>query len=66
MTADETVRIRISIDIRTEGTVDTDLTVAEWNALTDQERDQIAQENWAAMVVDNGGMWVVTDGATGI
>jgi hypothetical protein len=62
---DETVKLHITIDIRTEDdAVDTGLSINEWNALTDAERQEIAQEMWDAMADNNGGTWVVTDGAT--
>ncbi len=60
----ETVHLDISIDIQTEGVVDTGVTVAEWNAMTDEQRSEIAQSAWSDMAEqDNGGMRVVTEGA---
>ncbi len=62
--SNETVRIDISIDIQTEGVVDTDITVADWNAMTDQQRSDIVQQYWNDMAQqDNGGISVVTEGA---
>lgn len=64
---EETVRIDISIDIRTEAVIDTGLTVSYWNALTDEQRSAIAQAAWNGMAEqDSGGMSVVTEGAEGI
>lgn len=62
---EETVKIRVEIDIRTAGTHDTGLTVAAWNALTAADRSRIAQDVWAdaASNGDNGGIWVETDNA---
>jgi hypothetical protein len=64
----ETVKLDISIDIRQhDEAADTGLTVAEWNALTDEGRSAIYQEMWQAMAgQDNGGVRVVTEGAEGL
>jgi hypothetical protein len=65
--SEETVRIDISIDIQTEGVVDTDITVAAWNAMTDDERAEVVRQMWMDMAsVDNGGISVVTEGAAGV
>lgn len=63
----DTVKIHISIQIETEGVHDTGLTVEQWNALTQAEQAEIAQEMWNdAAGSDNGGIRVITDGAEGI
>lgn len=65
MTADETVKV--TIDIQTDGTHDTGLTIAEWNALTDVERSRIVQDLWEDHAgADNGGVHVETEGAEGV
>lgn len=62
--SNETVHIDISIQIDTEGVIDTGLTVDEWNALPAMERQAIIKANWEAMAEsDNGGIRVVTEGA---
>ncbi len=67
MSAEETVRIDISIQIDQQDVVDTGLTVAQWNALSDAERWRIAREQWDIMASrDDGGMSVVTEGAEDI
>lgn len=61
-----TVRIDIAIMIEEQGVVDTEIPVAEWNAMTDDERHAVARRMWNAMAEqDNGGMRVVTPGAEG-
>lgn len=64
----ETVKLRIVIEISTDGEVDTGLAVAEWNALTDEERSEIYHNLWdeEAGNADNGGGSVITPGAAGI
>ncbi len=61
----ETVKIRISIHINTESEHDTELTVKQWNALTDDERATIRKNVWdvEASNADSGGIQVITDGA---
>lgn len=68
MAADETVKLDITIDIQQhDPDVDTGLTVAEWNALTDAERSRIYQKMRDAMAeADNGGVRVMTEGAEGL
>ncbi|GAA2623804.1 hypothetical protein GCM10010399_63860 [Dactylosporangium fulvum] len=64
--ADETVKIRIAIDIQSESTYDTGKTVAEWLALTDEQRSDIKAGFWnEESENDNGGVWVETKGAEG-
>ena len=62
----ETVKLHITIDIHTEDeAADTGLTVAEWNALTTEQRREITRDMWLEMCgADNGGITVVTEGAT--
>ncbi len=65
--SNETVRLDISIDIRTEGVVDTGITVADWNAMTNEQRSDVIQQSWNDMAQqDNGGISVVTEGAEGV
>lgn len=60
----ETVKVHISIQIDTEGEHDTGLTVEQWNALTEDQRSEIARQMWNADAgSDNGGMHVTTPGA---
>jgi hypothetical protein len=63
--AEETVKIRIEIEISTAGTLDTEVPLAEWNAMTQDERTRIANQMWATECSNNdsGGVWVVTDDA---
>jgi hypothetical protein len=61
---EDTVKVHINIEILVDGTYDTGMTVAEWNALTPAERSDIVQDmKDTAMEADNGGAWVETDGA---
>lgn len=63
----ETVKLHISIQINTAADIDTELTVEQWNALTDAERTQIVDDNWEAMAQSNsGGVEVITDGAVDV
>jgi hypothetical protein len=65
--SNETVHLDISIQIDTQAVVDTGITVADWNAMTDEQRSEIAQSAWSDMAEqDNGGMFVVTEGAEGV
>lgn len=63
-----TVRLDITIEIRQhDADYDTEMTVEEWNALTDDERGQVYQDAWSAMAQnDNGGVHVLTEGAEGL
>lgn len=63
---DETVKLDISISIEEHDLAwDTGLTVEEWNALDDDQRSEIHQEAWNFLSQrDNGGVRVVTEGAT--
>jgi hypothetical protein len=65
---DNTVKISIEIGVSTEGVHDTGLTVAQWNALSLEERSAMVAEMWSTEAGDhdNGGMSVVTEGATEI
>jgi hypothetical protein len=60
----ETVKLDISIDVHQSGVVDTEITVDEWNAMTPDQRQQVKDDNWHDMVIDNGGISVITEGAT--
>lgn len=62
------VKLNICIEISTDGEVDTGLTVEQWNALTDDERSVLTSRLWdeEAGSHDNGGTWVITEGATGV
>jgi len=64
----DTVKVRIEIQISTEGEHDTGITIDEWNAMSDADRAAFVWELWKtdAGDHDNGGMWVTTDGATAI
>lgn len=64
----DTVKVHISIQIDTEGDADTGITVEQWNALTNAERSRIVSDMWSADAGDhdNGGMYVITDGAADI
>jgi hypothetical protein len=64
----ETVKLHITIEISTEDeAADTGLTVAEWNAMTDEERSDVMDGIWSEMAggANNGGISVVTEGAEG-
>jgi hypothetical protein len=65
VSAEETVRIDISIQINTEDVVDTGYTIAQWNAMTPTQRGAVLNEIWndTASNSDSGGMRVATDGA---
>ncbi|MGI5247567.1 hypothetical protein [Dactylosporangium sp. CA-139066] len=65
---DETVKLDIRIEIsQHDPEYDTELTVDQWNALTDAERSAIYQNAWSALAErDNGGVRVVTEGAEGL
>lgn len=64
----DTVKIHISIEIGSEADYDTELSVEDWNALTDQERSRIAREAWETEAGngDHGGMGVLADGAVDV
>lgn len=68
MADDDMVLLSIHIEIdQHDDAAETGLTVAQWNALTDDERTAIYRGMWETMAsVDNGGISVVTDGATGV
>jgi hypothetical protein len=63
--SNETVKLNVSIQINTEGEIDTGLTIPEWNALSNAERAKIAGDIWQdeASSNDHGGISVVTPGA---
>jgi hypothetical protein len=65
---DETVRLEISIQIdEYDNDYDTGYSVAEWNALTDEERSAVYHDAWEAMTAaDSGGVRVLTPGAEGL
>jgi hypothetical protein len=63
------VHIRVTIDYKpSDNSVDTGYTVADWNALTDAERAEIAREIWETELAnaDQGGMGVETEDAEAI
>ena len=64
----DTVQIRISIQISSEGDCDTGLTVDQWNALSNEERSAIYHDLWGAEAAngDGGGAEVLTPGAEAI
>ncbi len=63
----ETVRLDISIEIDEQAVVDTGITVADWNAMTDDQRQSVIQEQWNNLAErDNGGITVLTKGAEGV
>jgi len=66
--ADETVKLDITIRIdQHDPEYDTELTVEQWNTLTDAERSAIYQSAWETMAgMDTGGVRVVTEGAEGL
>lgn len=61
----ETVKLDITVEINEhDPEYDTEITVEEWNALSDVERSAVYQHAWQAMAEgDNGGVRVVTEGA---
>ena len=63
-----TVKLNICIEISTDGEVDTGLTIEQWNALTYDERAALTNELWdeEAGSHDQGGVWVITEGAVGV
>lgn len=66
MTDDEptTVIIHVTVKIMSRGDWNTDLTVDQWNDLTDQQRSDLAHRAWEDIAQpDNGGVWVTTTGA---
>lgn len=64
--SEETVRLDISIEIDERGVVDTGITVAAWNAMTDDERSAVIQDEWDNLAQrDNGGIRVLPKGAEG-
>lgn len=64
----ETVRLAIVIHIdQCDDDYDTELTVEQWNALTDAERSSLYQGVWEAMAQhDDGGVAVLTEGAVSL
>lgn len=61
----ETVRVRIVIDIQAEDTLETGLTVAQWNALDPAARRTIIRDHWDGMLGhDNGSVTILPPGAT--
>ena len=66
-TDEGTVKVRVTIEIHSTDDVDTGLTVDQWNALTVDERQALADEYWTTMAQeDQGGFLVLTDGAVDI
>jgi hypothetical protein len=65
---EETVKIDITVRIDTTDTVDTGYTVTAWNDLTDAQRGKVYQDNWDLVAgnADDGGVRVLTEGATGL
>ena len=66
MTDDEpaTVIIHARVDFREEGDWDTDMSIEAWNALSDQERSDLARLAWEDIAQPpSGGVWVTTTGA---
>lgn len=60
----DTVKLDISIEIKAAGVVDTEITVEDWNAMTDRDRSILVREAWDNMAQqDNGGIQVITPGA---
>jgi hypothetical protein len=60
----ETVKFRIVVHVDAEDEIDTGLTVKQWNALSNGERDQWRDDAWEALVQgDDGGCSVLTEGA---
>lgn len=60
----KTVKFRIVVEIYADAEIDTELTVEQWNALTDVERHQHYREAWDNLAeYDNGGVKVLTAGA---
>lgn len=63
----DTVKVRLTILIDSSGDYDTELTVDEWNALTAEQRSDIAHQMWeTAAQMDSGGVEVLTEGAEGL
>lgn len=62
--SDETVKVRISILIDSEGEYDTGYSVDQWNALTDAQKSQMIEGFWDEEAQnDNGGVMLLTKGA---
>lgn len=60
----ETVKVRVRVEISSEDVIDTEMTVEQWNALTDDQRYAVYRNAWEAMCEsDNGGVSVLTEGA---
>jgi hypothetical protein len=67
MTSTGKVTIHVTIDIEVDTDVETEWTVEAWNAMSDAERSDARVSLWETFAQqDNGGIWVVTDGAEGI
>jgi len=64
----ETVKIRVEIEISMAGDADTGVSLDEWNAMSDEERSALVGQIWLdeAGGHDNGGVWTLTEGATGV
>lgn len=64
MGSEETVKVHIAINIQSESSYDTGMSVEAWNALTEEERSNIKMGFWDEEASnDNGGVWVETEGA---
>lgn len=63
--AEETVKIRVEIEVSTAATIDTGISLTEWNAMAPGDRSDVAKQIWLdeAGAHDNGGMWPVNDDA---
>lgn len=64
-TCEETVRLHVTVRVDYDNPdYDTGLTVAEWNALTPEQRGRWVTNAWeVAAQTDDGGIRVVTEGA---
>lgn len=65
MTNAETVKLDIAIEISQHNPeYDTEITVADWNAMTERERSEVYTDAWNTMAQsDTGGIRVITQGA---
>jgi hypothetical protein len=63
----ETVKLHVEVEISyVDYDYDTGVTVDAWNAMTPDQRSEIKQDAWSvAAQSDNGGIWTITENATG-
>ena len=63
--SEPTVRLHVRVHVdHTDDGYDTGIPLAEWNALSDEERSAVYNGAWdAAAQHDDGGIWPATEGA---